>query len=93
MGRSLIGALRRHDPLVSTEGLLRLELQADGAKEAPLVWVAAHTLNYLWKSRSGGKVADIILTRAMLESQVNILRETRHHELVPLLNEILENLM
>ena len=93
VSRSLVGALRHHDPLVTTEGLLRLELRADGVKEAPLVWITAHSLNYLWKTRSGGKVADLILTRAMLESQINILRETRYYELVPMLEEILENLI
>ena len=91
VSRSLVGALRHHDPFVTTEGLLRLELRADGVKEVPLVWVTAHTLNYLWKTRSSGKVADLILTRAMLESQINILRETRYHELVPQLKEILKN--
>ena len=93
VGELLLGAIRHHIPSVTTDGLLRLELQADGVKEVPLVWVTAHTLNYLWKSRVGGKVADLILTRAMLESQVNILRETRYREHVPLLNEILDNLM
>ena len=93
MGRSLIEAIRHHDSLVTTDRLLRLELDADGVKDVPLVWVIAHTLNYLWKSRSGGKVADLVLTRAMLESQVNILRETRYREHVPLINEILNNLM
>ena len=92
VSRRLVGAIRQHDPYITIDGLLRLELQADGAKEVPIVWVA-HTLNYLWKCRSGGKVADLILTRAMLESQVNLLRETKHYANVPLIIEILENLM
>ena len=66
VGRSLLAAVRQHDPSVTAAGLLRLEFQDDGDKEMPLVWVAAQTLLYLWTSRVGGRVVDLYVTRSIL---------------------------
>jgi hypothetical protein len=92
VGRSLLTALRQHDPSVTPSGLLRLEFQEEGDMERPLVWMTAHILNYMWITRTNGRVVDLVLTRAMLESKINLLRETRYSNEVNLLVEIFNNL-
>ena len=69
-----------HDANTSAQKLLRLEFQVDGPKEMPLVWILAHTLLYMWGVRLGGKAVTLFLTRAQLESKINILRETRYRD-------------
>ena len=93
VGRYLLTAIRQHEPAVTPAGLLRLELQEEGEKELPLVWITAHTLLYMWTTRASGRVVDLYLTRSMLETKVNLLRETRYANAVNLMNEILEDLM
>ena len=88
MGRSLLTALRQHDPSVTPSGLLRLEFQEEG----DIVWMTAHILHYMWTTRTNGRVVDLVLTRAMLESKINLLRETRYSNEVNLLEEIFNNL-
>ena len=77
VGRSLLSAVRQHDPSVTAAGLLRLEFQDDGDNELPLVWVAAQTLLYLWTSRVSGRVVDLYVTRSILETKGSLLSETK----------------
>ena len=63
-----------HDPNTSAPKLLRLEFQVDEPKEMPLVWILAHTLLYMWGVRLSGKAVTLFLTRAQLESKINILK-------------------
>ena len=93
VGGSLLTAIRQHEPAVTPAGLLRLEFQEEGDKELPLVWITAHTLLYMWTTRVSGRVVDLYLTRSMLETKVNLLRETRYANAVNLINKILEDLM
>ena len=92
VGRKLLDAIRIHDPSVTEAGLLRLEFQEEGDKEMPLVWTAAHTLNYIWRTRSSGHMVDLFLTRTMLESKINLLRETRHFDAATIINEIFNDI-
>ena len=69
-----------HDANISAPKLLRLEFQVDEPKEMPLVWILAHTLLYMWGVRLSGKAVTLFLTRAQLESKINILRETRYRD-------------
>ena len=93
VGRSLLAAVRQHDSSVTAAGLLRLEFQDDGDKEMPLIWVAAQTLLYLWTSRVSGRVVDLYVTRSILETKVNLLRETRFTNHQILINEIIDEMM
>ena len=78
--------------LLTPSGLLRLEFQEEGDMERPLVWMTAHILHYTRTTRTNGRVVDLVLTRAMLESKINLLRETRYSNEVNLLEEIFNNL-
>ena len=51
---------------------------AEDSTEMPLVWIISQTLLYLWVVRTSGKTANLIVTRAILESKISLLRETRH---------------
>ena len=93
VGNSLLTALRHHDPSITPAGLLRLEFQEQGDKEMPLVWVTAHTLQYMWSMRTSGRVVDLFLTRSMLENKITLLRETRYENEASLIDEIFNDLM
>ena len=70
--------VREHDPAVTAAKLLRLEFECEDSVEMPLVWTIAHTLLYMWGVRASGKTVNRILTRAVIESKISILRETRY---------------
>ena len=76
VGTLLLNMVRVHDPAVTPQKLLRLEFQCNADDEMPLVWVLSLTLLYMWSTRLGGKIVNRILTRAVLESKISILRET-----------------
>ena len=78
VGSWLLAMLRLQDPSVTAAGLLKLELEVDDTLEMPMVWLAAQALSYMWKMRCSGKVVNMQNTRAVLESKINILRETRY---------------
>ena len=74
----LLSMVREHDPAVTAAKLLRLEFECEDSVEMPLVWTIAHTLLYMWGVRASGKTVNRILTRAVIESKISILRETRY---------------
>ena len=80
VGQQLLTMFQAHDANISAPKLLRLEFQVDEPKEMPLVWILAHTLLYMWGVRLSGKAVTLFLTRAQLESKINILRETRYRD-------------
>ena len=82
--------VRSYDPTVTPHKLLRLEFQCEYDDEMPLVWVLSHTLLYMWGMRLGGKTVNRILTRAVLESKISILRETRFSSEHDIIKEIIE---
>ena len=91
VGTLLLSMVRLHDPAVTPHKLLRLEFNCDAEDEMPLVWVLSHTLLYMWSTRLGGKIVNRILTRAVIESKISILRETRftdEHEIIKDLVEV-----
>ena len=93
MENSLLNAVRHHDPSITPAGLLRLEFQEQGDKEMPVVWVTAHTLQYMWGKRGSGRVVDLFLTRSMLENKITLLRETRYRNEASLIDDFLDNLL
>ena len=93
VGGSLLAAVRHHVPAVTPAGLLRLELHEGEEEVMPLVWVISHTLLYMWKTRVSGRLVELYLTRAMLETKINLLRETRFNTEVPLIKEIVDELL
>ena len=93
VGRSLLAAIRVYDPAVTPAGLLRLEFAADESTEMPIVWVTAQTLLYSWGMRQNGRVVDLMVTRTILETKINLLRETRYRDEHVVIEEILEQLL
>ena len=58
IGGKLLITIAHFDSSVTPDNLLRLEFQADGSQEMPLVWITAQTLLYLWTVRCTGKIVD-----------------------------------
>ena len=61
--------------MASPSAILHIEY-ADQA--TAVVWVLAQVLMFVWKERLNGRVADLVMTRSMLEAQINLLMEIRH---------------
>ena len=93
VGSSLLSAVRHHVPVLTPSGLLRLEFGEQGEKEMPLVWITGQTLLYMWKTRQSGKVVDLIITRSILETKINLLRETRHSGQYEIIKEIYDTMI
>ena len=74
----MVNMVKQHDPNVTEEKILRLEFECEDAFEMPMVWILAQSLLYMWGVRSGGKTVDRVVTRAILESKISLLRETRY---------------
>ena len=89
VGSWLLSLIKQYDPTTSTASLIKLEFKTSGATEIPLVWLTAHTLLYIWGMRLNGKTANLIMTRANLESKVSLWRETRYSNEHLMLEEIL----
>ena len=90
MGSWLLNIFKLYDPTVSPASLLRLEFAAEESMEMPLVWLAAHTLLYMWGVRSSGKTVRKFKTRAILEYKISLLRETRHKNEYELIRNIFD---
>ena len=78
VGSLLINMVRQHDSSITAEKLLRLEFECEDSVEMPLVWILAQTMLYMWGIRANGKTVDRIITRAILERKISLLRETRY---------------
>ena len=87
VGNWLLSLVRHHDNTVSPAKLIKLMFAAEVSAEMPLVWIIAQTLLYVWGIRASGKTATLVLTRAMLESKISLLRETRFRNEQNLMNE------
>ena len=86
----LLSMVRLYDPAVTPQKLLRLEFQCEHDEEMTLVWVLSHTLLYMWGIRLGGKTVNRTLTRAVMESKISILRETRFSNEHDIIKDIVE---
>jgi hypothetical protein len=90
VGSVLLSMVRLYDPAVTPQKLLRLEFQCEPDEEMPLVWMLSHSLLYMWGIRLGGKTVNRTLTRAVLESKISILRETRFSNEHDMIKSIVE---
>ena len=78
----------KQDPSVSAAGLLKLEFQVEESREMQVVWLLAQTLLYMWGVRTNGNNVELSKTRSVLESKINLLRETRFFNEYQLISEI-----
>ena len=74
-------------------GILRLDYAELGDNEMPVVWFAAQTLLYMWGVRKSGRIVDLMITRANLESKINLLRETRHSNKQGIIREMFDTMI
>ena len=77
--------LRKQDPSLTAAGLTKLEIVVDESLEMPMVWIAAQALLCMWKIRCTAIVVSMLTTRSVLQSKINLLRETRYsneHQLI-----------
>ena len=89
----LLSAVKLYHLNVCPTSLLQLEFEADGANEMPLVWVTGQVLLYMWGIRASGKVVDLFVTRSVLESRVNLLRDTRFRNETTIIQGIFDKIM
>ena len=54
----------------------------------PVIWLLAKTLLYMWGVRTNGNNVELSKTRSVLESKINLLRETRFFNEYQLISEI-----
>ena len=87
VGNWILSVIKSRDPTITPSKLLKLQFQCEDSEEMPLVWLTAQTLNYIWRIRASGKTVDLTLTRAVLESKISLLRETRYQNEKVLLSE------
>ena len=87
VGNWILSIIKSRDPTITPSKLLKLQFQCEDSEEMPLVWLTAQTLNYIWRIRASGKTVDLTLTRAVLESKISLLRETRYQNEKILLSE------
>ena len=93
VGRALLSAVRLYVPDITPSALLRLEFPEQGDMEMPIVWISAQTLLYMWGVRQSGKVVNLIITRSILESKINLLRKTRYSQEQVLIKEIFDKML
>ena len=55
--------------------------------------LTGQTLLYMWGVRQSGKVVDLIITRSILESKINLLRETRCTNEFEIIKDIFDNML
>ena len=90
VGNWLLSLVRHHDPSVSVDKLLKLEFLCEQSAEMPIVWLLAQTLLYMWGVRASGKIVNHVITRALLESKIFLLRKTRFGNEQTLMNELID---
>ena len=66
-------------PGLTPAGVLNLDSEELGDMEMPVVGFVTQTLLYMKGVRKSGKIVDLIITRAHLESRIKLLRETIHY--------------
>ena len=71
----------------------KFKFEADEDTEMPIVWVTAQTLLYIWGVRLSGIVVDLMVTRTVLVTEINLLHETRFRNEHIIIKEILEQFL
>ena len=79
----------KQDTTVSAAGLLKLEFKVEESIEMPVVWLLAQTLLFMWGVITNGNSVELSKTRSVLESKINLLRETRFFNEYQLISEII----
>ena len=77
-------------PNITSNQVLRLELDVEATKELPLVLMIGHTLESIWSRRMKKIQIRPFLIRSDLEARASLLRETRFSNVAVLLMEIIQ---
>ena len=77
MGQWLLNLVSLYVPSITPARLLRVEFEVGELTQA-LVWIVAHSLNYIWKKRLSGKAAPLLDCQATLTADAALLADTRH---------------
>lgn len=93
VGRTLLSAVRVYVPDITPSALLLLQFPEQGEMEMPIVWISAETLLYMWGVGQSGKVVNLFTTRSILQSKINLLRETRYSNEQVLIKEIFNRML
>ena len=93
MGVKLLQCLQHYVPGLQAGGALRLEHgEMEPEVSLPMTLITAITLQSLWKEREGKTAVRAYRVRADLEQSINLLRTTRHNNIINTL-EFMLNLL
>ena len=92
-GLALLGYVQLIVPNLSAEAALRLELGQDMTEEEQLATVCllATGLKYIWTTRTEKKCVILFKMRAEIETQISIIRRTRHSAAGDLMLEMIKH--
>ena len=77
-------------PNITSNQVLRLELDIKATRELPLVLMIGHALESIWSHRMKKIQIQPFLIRSDLEARASLLRETRFRNAAVLLMEIIQ---
>ena len=92
-GMALLGYVQSVVPNISAEAALRLELGQDMTEGEQLATVCllATGLKFIWSTRTEKKSVILFKMRAEIETQISILRRTRHSSAGDLMLEMIKH--
>ena len=90
VGNLLVDGVSVMVPNITSNQVLRLELDVEADKELPLVLMIGHTLESIWSCRMKKIQIQPFLIRSDLEARANLLRETRFSNVAVLLMEMIQ---
>ena len=90
VGNLLLHGVTGMIPNITSNQVLRLELDGVATKELPLVLMIGHTLESIWSRRMKKIQIQPFLIRSDLEARASLLRETRFSNVAVLLMEIIQ---
>ena len=91
VGMWLLSLVNQYDTIATASGILKLEFEVENSLEMPIAWLIAQSLSYIWGVRCSGEVVNLLKTRSVLESKINLLRKTRFTNESVLIFQIFEN--
>ena len=88
VGQRMMRCLRNYMPNIEVGAALRLEISVEEDLEFPLVWLMASVFLSVWKLRVDKSGIQLNKVRALLEANINLLRETRFSNKAVLLDQL-----
>ena len=72
-----VACLRTYVPNISTDDIVSLNIPVQESLELPVYWLISSCLGYIWQERVQGKQAVVQVCKAILSSNLAVLRSTK----------------